>query len=225
LAEQLVLALAAAEPPSFANFVVGANGEAVAALAAAAAGRAPGSIVLWGAEGSGRTHLLRAFAAAAGARHVACAAALDDDIDVRAVAIDDADRSDAAGQARLFTLYNAIRARGGTFVAAMDAPPARVALRDDLRTRLGWGLTFELRALADADKPAALIAHARQRGITLGDDVIAYLLAHGRRDMRTLLSTLAALDRHSLSTHRAITVPLLRDWMARQAPASRQGPG
>jgi hypothetical protein len=39
------------------------------------------------------------------------------------------------------------------------------------------------------------------------------------------LSTLAALDRHSLSTHRAITVPLLRDWMARQAPASRQGPG
>lgn len=221
-----MLALAEAEPPSFANFVVGANGEAVAALTAAAAGRAPGSIVLWGAEGSGRTHLLRAFASAAGARYVASAAALDDDdTDVRAVAIDDADRSDAPGQARLFTLYNAVRARGGTFVAAMDAPPARVALRDDLRTRLGWGLTFELRALADADKPAALLAHARQLGITLGDDVIAYLLAHGRRDMRTLLSTLAALDRHSLSTHRAITVPLLRDWMARNAPAPASGSG
>jgi DnaA family protein len=107
----------------------------------------------------------------------------------------------------------------------MDSPPARVALRDDLRTRLGWGLTFELRALADADKPAALLAHARQLGITLGDDVIAYLLAHGRRDMRTLLSTLAALDRHSLSTHRAITVPLLRDWMARNAPAPASGSG
>jgi DnaA family protein len=225
LAEQLVLALAAAEPPSFANFVVGANGEAVAALAAAAAGRAPGSIVLWGAEGSGRTHLLRAFAAAAGARYVASAAALDEDTDMRAAAIDDADRSDAPGQARLFTLYNAVRARGGTFVAAMDSPPARVALRDDLRTRLGWGLTFELRALADADKPAALLAHARQLGITLGDDVIAYLLAHGRRDMRTLLSTLAALDRHSLSTHRAITVPLLRDWMARNAHAPASGSG
>jgi hypothetical protein len=43
--------------------------------------------------------------------------------------------------------------------------------------------------------------------------------------MRTLLSTLAALDRHSLSTHRAITVPLLRDWMARNAPAPASGSG
>jgi DnaA family protein len=222
LAEQLVLALAEAEPPSFANFVAGPNAEALAALAEAAAARAPVSIVLWGGEGTGKTHLLRAFAAASGGRYVAAASGLDADIDASAVAIDDVDRSDARGQARLFTLYNAIRARGGAFVATLRTPPARVALRDDLRTRLAWGLTFELRALADQDKPAALIAHARQLGLTLGDDVIAYLLAHGRRDMRTLLSTLAALDRHSLSTHRAITVPLLRDWMARQsAPPAR----
>ncbi len=70
--------------------------------------------------------------------------------------------------------------------------------------------------LTDAEKPAALAAYARQRGFRLTDDVIAYLLAHGRRDMGALLATLAALDRHSLATKRPITVPLLRDWLQRE---------
>jgi len=91
-----------------------------------------------------------------------------------------------------------------------------MALRDDLRTRLGWGLIFEIQPLGDADKPAALTAYARQRGFGLSDDVIAYLLAHGRRDMPSLVATLAALDRHSLAVKRAVTVPLLREWLQRE---------
>lgn len=233
MAEQLVLVLVEEEPPAFANFVAGPNAEAIAALTRAASASGadtiapPGSalagggdaISLWGAEGSGKTHLLRAFADAARAagrtaHYAAGPADIDAAGDAQCVAVDDIDRADAAAQARLFTLFNAVRARGGAFVAASRLQPSRTALRDDLRTRLGWGLTLEVRALDDADKPAALAVHARQRGFALGDDVIAYLLAHGRRDMRSLTATLAALDRHSLSTRRAITVPLLREWMA-----------
>jgi DnaA family protein len=89
-------------------------------------------------------------------------------------------------------------------------------LRDDLRTRLGWGLVYEVAPLADTEKPAALAAYALQRGFRLADDVIGYLLAHGRRDMPALLSTLVALYRHSLATKRPITVPMLRDWLQRE---------
>src|SRR5690606_18286316 len=91
----------------------------------------------------------------------------------------------------------------------------RLALRDDLRTRLAWGLAYEIVPLADADKPAALAAYARARGFALAGEVIAYLLAHGRRDMRSLVATLAALDRRSLALKRPVTVPLLREWMQR----------
>ncbi len=83
------------------------------------------------------------------------------------------------------------------------------------------GLVFEIVPLADADKAQALAAYARERGFRLSDDVIAYLLAHGRRDMPSLVATLAALDRHSLAIQRGITVPLLRNWLQRDLGLSR----
>ena len=131
------------------------------------------------------------------------------------VAVDRVEAADADAQARLFTLYNALRAAGGALLVAAGAAPATLPLRDDLRSRLGWGLVFEVLPLADDEKPAALVAWARLRGLTLSDDVVAYLLAHGRRDMASLLATLTALDRHSLATRRSITVPLVRDWLQR----------
>lgn len=220
--EQLIFELATPEPPSFANFVPGANREAAAALARAAAGTNPETgIVVWGAAGAGKTHLLRATVAAAeAAGRVAMFAPTPMDVvatpDAAMVAVDAIDTADAEAQARLFSLYNRIRDRGGHLVAAGALPPARMPLRDDLRTRLGWGLVFEVLPLADADKAAALAAYARQRGFGLSDDVITYLLAHGRRDMPSLVATLAALDRHSLAVKRPLTVPLLREWLQRE---------
>ena len=79
----------------------------------------------------------------------------------------------------------------------------------------GGGLVYEILPLPDAEKPAALAAYARARGFALSDEVIVYLLAHGRRDMRTLVATLAALDRRSLAQKRPVTVPLLREWLQR----------
>ncbi len=179
---------------------------------------------LWGANGVGKTHLLRATVAAAAAAgraavYAAEPGALASDPQVLArsalVAVDRVEAAGADAQARLFTLYNALRAAGGALLVAADAAPVRLPLRDDLRSRLGWGLVFEILPLADEEKPAALVAWARLRGLALSDDVVAYLLAHGRRDMASLLATLTALDRHSLATRRAITVPLVRDWLQR----------
>lgn len=224
--EQLVFDLAPPEPPSFANFLPGRNAEALAVLAGFAAGDATTTgVLLWGAAGAGKTHLLRACVAAAASRGLAATyfadpgtlAATDvDALGARAiVAVDAIDTAGAEAQGRLFTLFNRLQAEGGHLVGASRTPLASLALREDLRTRLGWGLVHELVPLSDDDKPAALSAYAKRRGFAIPDDVIRYLLAHGRRDMPTLICALAALDRYSLSLRRPITVPVLREWLQR----------
>ena len=223
MAEQLVLELAKAEPPSFANFVTGPNAEAVALLRRFAhAEVAETGLVLWGAAGSGKSHLLQAVVSAARLRglvalHCASPGEVPDPGTQASamIAVDNVETADPTEQGRLFTLFNTLAASGGHLIAAATVPPARLPLREDLRTRLGWGLTFEILPLADADKGAALEAYARERGFALPRDVIDHLLAHGRRDMATLVATLAALDRHALAVKRPITVPLLRDWLQR----------
>jgi DnaA-homolog protein len=227
--EQLVLELAAPEPPSFENFVVGPNAEVVAAVARfAAGGAAETGMLLWGAPAAGKSHLLQAAVRAVRARGgTAVLVAQAGDLATTelgapamqaVVAVDAVDRLPPEAQARLFTLYNALKAGGGHLLAASRLPLAALPIREDLRTRLGWGLVYEVTPLTDAEKPAALVDYARRRGFALSDDVIAYLLAHGRRDMTALCATLSALDRHSLSTKRPITVPLLRAWLQREMP-------
>ena len=227
--EQLVFDLARPEPPTFDNFVAGENREAIAALKGLAGGASrENGVLLWGAPGAGKSHLLQASSSLAlPARAViACASPREVpapfDVPFAALlAVDGIDSADAAEQGRLFTLLNQLPANGGQWIAAASAPPARLLLRDDLRTRLALGLVFEVVPLADVDKPQALATYARERGFRLADDVIGYLLAHGRRDMPSLVATLAALDRHSLATQRSITVPLLRDWLQRDLGLSR----
>ncbi|MEJ7670804.1 MAG: DnaA regulatory inactivator Hda [Casimicrobiaceae bacterium] len=225
--EQLVFDLTSPPPPTLKNFLLGRNAEALAALALfAAAATRETSIVLWGAPGAGKTHLLQATVAAVvspqTARYYArpdALAAVSADSNVL-LAIDDVESADAVAQGQLFTLYNEFAASGARLVVAGALPPARMPLRDDLRTRLSSGLIYEILPLADADKAAALEAHARARGFVLAEDVIAYLLAHGRRDMPSLLALLAALDRHALATKRAVTVPLLKSWLQRAEAAA-----
>jgi DnaA family protein len=226
--EQLILDLVVPEPPGFDNYVAGKNAEVISALRAVAAG-GPGDtgVLLWGAAGAGKTHLLRAAVSAARSRGATASMfeapggllAADADLLGRQalIAVDCVDGASADAQARLFTLFNVLQAAGGHLVAASELPLARMPLREDLRTRLGWGQVFEVQPLDDADKPAALLAWARQRGFGLADDVIRYLLAHGRRDMTNLLATLEALDRHSLATKRPITVPMLRGWLQQES--------
>jgi DnaA-homolog protein len=229
MAEQFVLDLARPEPPTFANFVAGDNREALAALRALASGQSRDTgVLLWGASGVGKSHLLSAAASHARSQQIAVECATPADVpsgsDVPATAlliVDDVDTADPGQQGRLFTRVNTLATNGGQWIVAACAPPARLALRDDLRTRLALGLVFEVVPLADADKPQALATYARERGFRLSDEVIGYLLAHGRRDMPSLVATLAALDRHSLASQRAITVPLLRAWQQRDLGLSR----
>jgi DnaA family protein len=61
-------------------------------------------------------------------------------------------------------------------LAAGDLPPADLQLRDDLRTRLGWGHVFQLQVLTEPERRAVLRQAADARGVFLGDEVMDFML-------------------------------------------------
>jgi DnaA-homolog protein len=207
---QLLLDFTQAPAPTFANFVPGGNAELAHAVESAVRGQIPERVIyLWGEPASGKTHLLKAFVAASGgrARYVPAADFMDAG-QAAIFAIDDIERLSADEQVALFNAYNE-RTFDFLLVSA-SAAPKDVAIRKDLSTRLATGLTYRVLPLSDAEKSAALAAHARQRGFSIPEEVSSYLLTHARRDMGSLIAALDCLDKYSLETGRPITVPLLK---------------
>ena len=197
---QLLLELAAPPAPTLDNFVVGSNAAVLAALRAFGNGAEDRCLYLWGVSGSGRSHLLHAWQQA----HDAAAGHTQDDVEAL----------DNTAQIALFNRINEAREGRGHVLVAGNAAPAQLPIRADLRSRLAWGLAFEIAPLSDEDKRAALLRHAEGRAMSLGDDVLAYLMTHVRRDMPTLAGIVDALDRLSLLTKRPVTLPLVRELLA-----------
>jgi DnaA-homolog protein len=226
---QLTLDLGTPPPATFDNFFAASNHELVTRLrelegALAAGPVADRTFYVWGEPGSGRSHLLQALVheATGRARFLSPQSALTAfgfDPRVTFYAIDDCDDLSGAQQIALFNLFNEVRAHPtSALVATGSAAPMGLSVREDLRTRLGWGLVFHLTALTDEGKASVLKHAARERGIALADDLPAYLLTHFRRDMPSLMALLDELDRFSLEQKRAVTLTLLRD-MTRTGPA------
>lgn len=210
-----MLDITAAPAPTFDNFVVGRNAEVIAQLRSAVVGGSERFVYLWGEAGCGRTHLLKAaVAASVNASYVACEANSAFDESAVLLAADDVECLSAAAQIAMFHRYNALREQGGSLIASGGVPPVQLKLRADLQTRLGWGLVLQVHTLSDDEKTQALIRHANARGFALPQEVCSYLLVNAPRDMGTLLGTLGALDRYSLETKRAVTIPLLRELLA-----------
>jgi DnaA family protein len=86
-----------------------------------------------------------------------------------------------------------------------------LALRQDLSTRLAWGLVYHLKPLGDTEKAEHLRGEAARRGLYLSNEVLGYLLTRVPRDLGTLRGVLEVLDRQSLARQRALTVPLVRE--------------
>ncbi|MCK0512548.1 DnaA regulatory inactivator Hda [Aromatoleum buckelii] len=214
--KQLVLDIRPDAPPTLDNFVVGSNDELVAALDAI--GPHAAHLYLWGPAGSGRSHLLRAAVAgalAAGrpALYIPAAEAGDElsQTGGALLAVDDVDALDAAAQVALFNAFNRARGNGQTLLLAGATAPLQLAVREDLRTRVGQCLVYEVRPLDDEARAAILRTLAERRGLPLADEVTDFLLRHGRRDLPSLLAVLDALDSASLERKRAVTLPLLRE--------------
>lgn len=225
--QQYLLELTPAPTPQLDNFIAAKNAEARAALDDALAGKAGESVYLWGESAAGKTHLLRAATSAAtdrgfAAQYVDCATDpnFTDHTAGDWLSADNVAALSELGQIRLFDLYNALRERGGMLLAAGPAAPGRLPLRPDLRSRFGWGFVFQLHRLDDAEKRAALAAHARRLGFDLKPEVVEFMLNRWPRDLLSLTKVIDALDRYSMQHKRSVGVDLLRE-MLRLAPPER----
>jgi DnaA family protein len=207
--QQLLLDIRPPAQPELARFVAGRNIELMAQLAVMLDGAAAERMVyLWGAPGSGKSYLLAAWAHACRTRGMTVD--FSGQQAAQAVIADQVESWSTAQQHAGFAAFNRVREAGGLWLAAGSVAPAELPLMPELQTRLGWGLVFQMQALDDAEKRAALAQHAETLGFRLEPQMADYLLNHTARDMQSLLRVLEALDRFSLETQRPITLPLLR---------------
>lgn len=212
--KQLPLPLSARPDPTFDNFVPGLNALVVQQLRALA--EAPAPVLLWGEGGSGKTHLLRALTAGAPGAWLNPDGAWPAVFDPawRWLVLDDAHRLDASRQRQAFALLVEAQAHAVAWAASAPVPPVDLALRDDLRTRLGWGLVCALQPLGEAATRQVLVGEAARRGILLRDDVLDHLLHRFARDLGFLMALLDQLDHFALAQARPVTLPLLRRMLA-----------
>lgn len=221
--QQMVLDMGLASAPTLDNFLTDEHSELLAHLRLWLSNpqRSPVPTLLWGEGGCGKTHLLRAVQAQAVAQgesvgwldaSVRFPGAFDERWTI--VIMDDCHLYTAEQQAAAFNWFvNAQTPASGAarwVLAAADRPPADLAVREDLRTRLGWGHVFALQALNEADRRRVLRRAADERGVFLSDEVMDYMLNRFSRDLSSLMALLDQLDGYALRTQRPITIPLLR---------------
>ena len=221
--KQIALDIGLAPGPSLNNFFSGPNQAALQHLQLWVGNdkRSPVPTYVWGESGSGKTHLLRAAQAALRDQgcpvgwmdaSVAEPSAFDDAW--RVVILDDVHLYTAVQQHAAFNWFvNATAPSDGQqrwVLAAGGMPPSDLALREDLRTRLGWGHIFQLQVLSETERRAVLRQQADDRGVFLSDEVMDFMLNRFSRDLSSLIQLLDQLDSYALQTQRAITIPLIK---------------
>lgn len=218
--QQLTLDIRPEQHPTLENFIAGANAELVARLRALAQPKAYDAVYLWGPPGCGRSHLLRATRAAADSagRRVVLVAGEEAGAELPCppgglLIVDDIDRLDGTAQVALFRAFNSARLAGLALLLAGAAPPLGLQLREDLRSRIGQALVYQVQPLSDEEKAATLHSQASQRGLRVENGVIGYMLRHTSRDLPSLMAVLDALDRASLERKRPVSVPMLKEML------------
>lgn len=218
---QLPLTLGFDREPAFSHFVAGGNAVVLTALQAMVQPGPP--VYLWGPAGVGKTHLLRALAGQWRQLGGRCgwfdaeqALPWPFDEGWALIVIDGAERLDPPRQHAAFTLFVEAATHGVQVASAGRLPPVDLPVREDLRTRFGWGPVYELQPLADAQVRLALRQEAEQRRLILSDEVLDHLQTRFARDLASLMALLGRLDDFSLAEKRAITVPLLKKMLAEE---------
>ncbi len=180
-------------------------------------------IYLFGGAGSGKSHLLQASCHLAGGNAIYLplgelvdyepAEVLQGIETLDLVCLDDVDRvlQRADWELALFNLCNRAREQGCKLLVAGNAAPRALAVNlPDLRSRLAWGIVYQLSEAQDDEKIAILQFRAARRGLSLSREVCSYIVIRSARDTEALLDLLDKLDDASLIEQRALSIPFVK---------------
>lgn len=226
---QLSLGVQLNDDCTFDNFYPSSenNQQVLAALKNFAAGQNEKNIVVWGAPGSGLTHLLQAVCHQVWARKrsvqylplremIGFSA---EDIcegleEAEFVCLDGVDQICGVREweKALFHLYNNIRDAGhNLLISSHTSPPSLPIVLADLRSRVLGCVRYHVESLSDSGKQTALIKRAAARGLELPEDVARYILTRASRDTNDLFDLLNTLDEASLQHQRKLTIPFVKE--------------
>lgn len=226
--QQLPLGVSLRDDARFENYQTGSNGLVCEMLSRAAVGEGEPFLYIWGAKGSGCSHLLQASCHAAEPRkHTAVYLPLEELLSLSPVMLEGMEHLDLVcidnieavarqpeWEEALFHLYNRIRQQQNTLIVAANAAPRQLDIQlPDLVSRLSWGAVFNVAVLSDEDKVQAIQLRAKTRGIELAEDVARYLVHHASRSMNDLCLMLDRLDKASLMAQRKVTIPFIKQEM------------
>ena len=171
----------------------------------------PDILVLYGAEGVGKTHLLNIWCERSGDRVVDAESLVDVPFNLRKVAVDNLEKAGRKEQENLFYLFNHIVSEGGAMLVASRQPVAQMDLIPELRSRLLTGVQIEVQTPEESQLEVLLVKMAADKQIDLDPAVLKYLLNHCERSPAALRHMLNLIDQSSLEQKRKITIPLVKE--------------
>ena len=221
---QLTLNVQLRDDSTLENFLTDPSGDTVVrAVQTQMAADGEPIIYLFGPGGAGKSHLLQAAChlAGNGALYLPLAEltsyspqeVLQGIEDMSLVCLDDLDAvlGNEDWELALFDFYNRARQTGCRLLLSADAAPRALAVDlPDLRSRLAWGVVFQMAVGSDEFKQQILSFRAARRGLQMPPEVASYIVTRAPRSLARLLALLDQLDAASLAEKRSLSIPFVK---------------
>ena len=200
------------------NFI--ANSELVNLIHQLFQDKKASEIYVYGLTGQGKTHVLqgvvlKALACDKNAIYIDCIDSfpehLLDFIDqLSFISLDNVDLISKENQEIFFDLYNRARQAGVVILVSGSSLPADLTVMKDLKTRLSLAAVYKLEALNDELTMEVLNKQMNDRNLTIDSKIYEYLFKNYSRDLNTLVSAMNQLDKASLQSKKAISIPFVK---------------
>jgi DnaA-homolog protein len=183
------------------------------------------NVYLWGATGTGKSHLLQALCTSAARAKMNIAyiplsemntlsTQMLEGLEQQAlVCLDDIEQiaGNSEWELAIFHLYNQLRdAQIPLIISAQHSPKGSPIQLADLKSRLAWDHIYHLQMLDEKTSLQALQKRAQSRGFDLSNEVADYLLKRVARDMHNLFQLLDRLDNASLIAKKKLSIPFVK---------------